>query len=362
MAESIVTRGNMNLIESTRIARMLKAGKLNKFLANDSAAIKFLDQRHRIGRELPNIALDMDRIGKEFGSGPVTPEALARFKQYKRLHMTGRHLPRHPEMLIPAGATAEETAIKVPRHPKYLFRGKELTAEGPHFTSIHPEVGASYATNRDADEGYRYLIRKREGELIAYHKKTAHILRTQSAGDPSGPQAAYNTGSGHKFWMHRLRRSGNLNGKTSGFFAPRYETLIHNKPTEAGRYHVKLVRDKDMNPLWQVSSKSGIPARRVFAKYQQRESIVTRGILREAKLSGIQQFAGAADDILPLWNKLHKPAIAGGGIYIGGKYVGRRKNNQYVPPSDDEDDSYFKMSAAPSRVGRTELMESRRIA
>lgn len=92
------------------------------------------------------------------------------------------------------------------------------------------------------------------------------------------------------------------------------------------------------------------------------ESLVTHGILREAELSGIQQFAGAADDILPLWNKLHKPVIAGGGIYIGGKYVGRRKNNQYVPPSDDEDDSYFKMSAAPSRVGRTELMESRRIA
>ena len=77
----------------------------------------------------------------------------------------------------------------------------------------------------------------------------------------------------------------------------------------------------------------------------------------EAELNGIQKFASVADDIPAIRRAAHKWFVPAGGVYIGGKYIGRRKNNKYVPPQDDEDDSYFKMSI----VKRGNIMETNRL-
>lgn len=251
------------LMEATRWAKLLKAGKIPHTFAGfrDFRQYRLNDAAHVVA-----------------ASGNVRPMDVAMAKNHARTLISGRHLARaSDEVVIPSGITAEQVGTKLRGRVKHLFRGKDFSPQGPHFTSAHPDVAAGYATGRDINALNRHLpmsVRRfrREGVITAHRVNKSNVMRVQSAGSPRGPDisSADNNWNARHFTsgLHKrsLRKIGMLH-QSSGFAHPTYETLLRNKPLDvAGKYSVRMIRTRDMKPAWAMNTLQGIPAKQMFRR------------------------------------------------------------------------------------------------
>lgn len=289
-SERLSSRGSLSPIEvaklrrtqlrdRTRTAKFLRAR--NETAKQHGASPRMIrEENQRIATETK--ARDRRDARDRLNSGPAF-SGHGRKQSYEAL-ATGRHLAKEGPGYATAPAPSFNNSVQAgwsargANKTPFLFKGvtgdpkASLNTKEKLFFTRRPDVAAGYAGGRNArsaatsssPEGSRPGV----GEVRAYRRKklrmegeTQHLAVTDRK-----TRLARMDGTGHNMVGARsgLRTSYPPRAHSGGVAKtqPRYEMVAKaNKGNaEVGRYETRLARDKKGDPVFQYSTKSGLPA------------------------------------------------------------------------------------------------------
>ena len=248
---------------SEKVGSLLKLGSTRS--SREAALLAAKDAPWSERGKLEQIDYPVNRISRKVvrTTNLLTPAQKAEHNADVRTAISGRHLPRSNETVIPTALTAERIVRPDQPSKSLLFRGEELQHGPGVFLSKYPDVAAGYALHSNSDSDPDSLTQYRRSpewtHLSAYRQSDFPVQRDQAAGVPGKVTDAAGLLQGaHPLAIADVPFSG---------MNPLYETVVDasHAPKPLGTYRTRLVRTKDFQPAVSLEHVSGQQPWKAFA-------------------------------------------------------------------------------------------------